>query len=193
MAVVEGAQRGGKRRRGRIINDLTPMVDIAFLLVIFFMTTTVFREPQAIEIALPPKGTVPTAQSNVITIFIDSLGNTTKQLADEPPVPIRLDSIEYYLRIEERKNVERQPGGQELLAQYDALPEGDRKDSLEKFIKRKVSKLVVLVDVHGKSLYQDMVRVMDQVQQAGIVRFSIIPHIVETPPPTRTKKGGRIR
>ncbi len=190
MAVVEGAIRGGKRRRGRIINDLTPMVDIAFLLVIFFMTTTVFREPQAIEIALPPKGSVPTAQSNVVTIFIDSLGNSTKQLADEQPIPIRLDSVEYYLRLEERRNVERQSGGKELLAQLDAMREGDEKDSLEKFIKRKVSKLVVLVDVHGKSLYQDMVRAMDQVQQAGIVRFSIIPHIEQ---PTPAKKGGRKR
>ncbi len=191
MGVVEGATRGKGKRRGRIINDLTPMVDIAFLLVIFFMTTTVFREPQAIEIALPPKGSVPTAQSNVISIFIDSIGVTSKQLSDEVRSQISLDSIEAYLKIEERNNVERQTGGKELLTQFDAMPEGEAKDSLDKYIRRKVSKLVVLVDVHGRSRYQDMVRVMDQVQQAGIVRFSIVPHIEQTPPPA--KKGGRSR
>jgi len=181
MAAVEGAvRRGGKaRRRGRIINDLTPMVDIAFLLVIFFMTTTLFREPQAIEISLPPKGTVETAQSNVITIYIDSLGQFSKQLSDETPVSIALDSLEPYLLTEDRKNIERQPGGADLLRQLESLEHGDVRDSLEKHIKRKISKLVILIDVHPKSLYQHMVQVMDRVQQAGMVRFSIIPHVEE--------------
>jgi biopolymer transport protein ExbD len=189
MAGAEGAaptSGKGVKRRAKFVNDLTPMVDIAFLLVIFFMTTTVFREPQAIEISLPPKGTVLTAQSNVITIFIDSVGQTTKQLADEKPNPIALDSIESYLRNEERKNVERQPGGPEFLAQFEAMKAGRSKDSLERFIRRRVSKLVVLIDVNQKSLYQHMVRVMDQVQAAGMSRFSIIPH--EEKP--QTPKGG---
>ncbi len=190
MAVVEGAERkGGKRRRGRIVNDLTPMVDIAFLLVIFFMTTTVFREPQAIEISLPPKGTVPTAQSNVVIIFVDSLGQITKQLAEEEPIPVPIDSIEIYLRDEERKNIERQPDGPQFLAQLEAMPEGSSRDSLLKFIKRRISKLVVLIDVHQKSLYQHMVKVMDAVQQAGMARFSIVPHVEEETKPTK-KKGG---
>ena len=32
---------------------MTPMVDIAFLLLIFYMVTTVFAMPQAMEINLP--------------------------------------------------------------------------------------------------------------------------------------------
>jgi len=189
MAGAEGAaptSGKGVKRRAKFVNDLTPMVDIAFLLVIFFMTTTVFREPQAIEISLPPKGTVLTAQSNVISIFIDSVGQTTKQLADEKPNPISLDSIESYLRTEERRNVERQPGGPEFLAQFEAMKAGRSKDSLERFIRRRVSKLVVLIDVNQKSRYQHMVRVMDQVQAAGMSRFSIIPHEEKPQPP----KGG---
>jgi len=186
---VERGGKGGFKRRVKFVNDLTPMVDIAFLLVIFFMTTTVFREPQAIEISLPPKGTVLTAQSNVITIFIDSLGQTTKQLADEKPTLINADSIESYLRVEERKNVEKQPGGLDFLQQAEALRARHSLDSLEKinrFISRKISKLVVLIDVHQKSLYQNMVQVMDQVQAAGMTRFSIIPHEAKAAKP----KGG---
>ena len=43
-----------KKRRIGISIDMTPMVDVAFLLLIFFMCTTVFRKPQALEINLPP-------------------------------------------------------------------------------------------------------------------------------------------
>jgi biopolymer transport protein ExbD len=49
-----GIQRRPKRRLGIRI-DMTPMVDVAFLLLIFFMVTTVFRTPKALEINLPPK------------------------------------------------------------------------------------------------------------------------------------------
>lgn len=53
------AKKGGgvhrPKRRVGIRIDMTPMVDVAFLLLIFFMVTTVFRTPQALEINLPPK------------------------------------------------------------------------------------------------------------------------------------------
>ena len=46
-----------RKRRVGIRIDMTPMVDVAFLLLIFFMVTTVFRTPKALEINLPPKET----------------------------------------------------------------------------------------------------------------------------------------
>src|SRR5947207_4500376 len=60
-----------KRRVGVRI-DMTPMVDVAFLLLIFFMVTTVFRTPQALEINLPPdeKTQVEIAQSKVLSIRV---------------------------------------------------------------------------------------------------------------------------
>ena len=56
-----GKKKGGKRakRRVGIRIDMTPMVDVAFLLLIFFMVTTVFRKPQALEINLPPDNKTP--------------------------------------------------------------------------------------------------------------------------------------
>ena len=45
---------GRPKRRVGVRVDMTPMVDVAFLLLIFFMVTTVFRTPQALEINLPP-------------------------------------------------------------------------------------------------------------------------------------------
>src|SRR2546427_8581788 len=60
-----------KRRVGVRI-DMTPMVDVAFLLLIFVMVTTVFRTPQALEINLPPDENVKIeiAESKVMSIFV---------------------------------------------------------------------------------------------------------------------------
>ena len=60
------------KRRVGIRIDMTPMVDVAFLLLIFFMVTTVFRTPQALEINLPPDKDVKieVAQSKVLSVFV---------------------------------------------------------------------------------------------------------------------------
>ena len=60
-----------KRRVGVRI-DMTPMVDVAFLLLIFFMVTTVFRTPQALEINLPPdkEAKVDVPQSKVLVVRV---------------------------------------------------------------------------------------------------------------------------
>jgi biopolymer transport protein ExbD len=42
-----------KKRRISIRIDMTPMVDIAFLLLIFYMTTTQFKPPEAKAVTLP--------------------------------------------------------------------------------------------------------------------------------------------
>jgi biopolymer transport protein ExbD len=69
-----GKKKGGKRakRRVGVRIDMTPMVDVAFLLLIFFMVTTVFRTPQALEINLPPddNSTAQVAISKVLEIRV---------------------------------------------------------------------------------------------------------------------------
>lgn len=44
---------GRPKRRVGIIIDMTPMVDIAFLLLIFYMATTQFKPPEKEKVALP--------------------------------------------------------------------------------------------------------------------------------------------
>ena len=75
LAAPKAAKKGvglhrPKRRIGIRI-DMTPMVDIAFLLLIFFMVTTVFRKPQAMEVNLPPAGVkVDVPESNVMIVYV---------------------------------------------------------------------------------------------------------------------------
>ena len=42
-----------KKRRIPVSIDMTPMVDIALLLLIFFMTTTVFKKPEEVAVQTP--------------------------------------------------------------------------------------------------------------------------------------------
>lgn len=79
--VVERQAKGGKKglrrpkRRVSIRIDMTPMVDIAFLLLIFYMVSTVFAMPQAMEINLPPEDTkdqqIEVKESNLLTLRVD--------------------------------------------------------------------------------------------------------------------------
>lgn len=49
---IKGAEHG-KRTRKQLFVDLTPMVDLAFLLISFFMLTTVLQENKAIKLNMP--------------------------------------------------------------------------------------------------------------------------------------------
>jgi biopolymer transport protein ExbD len=60
-----------KRRRIGISIDMTPMVDIAFLLLIFFMCTTQFQPPEKDKIALPDSASqAKSPESEIITVSV---------------------------------------------------------------------------------------------------------------------------
>jgi len=64
-----------KKRRLGIRIDMTPMVDVATLLVLFFMTATQFKPPQAVQIVLPSSDKGPKLpESGVMSISVDTTG-----------------------------------------------------------------------------------------------------------------------
>ena len=149
-----GKKKGGlKRRQPKRLGvkiDMTPMVDVAFLLLIFFMCTTVFRKPQALEINLPPdpKAKVEIAQSNVMTLRVIAPADKTKgdvkafvKLADAPFHEEKFDELEKVFATEGKKN----------------------------------PKLVVLVKIDRLVKYRFMVSLIDQLQFAELNRFSLAP------------------
>lgn len=120
--VVERQKPGkgkGHRRPKRRISiriDMTPMVDIAFLLLIFYMVSTVFSMPQAMEINLPPEEEqteVEVAESNLLTIRIDGLdrffwniGNPAKNLPQLiPPAKSASDTSGYVVDADSLRNL----------------------------------------------------------------------------------------
>jgi len=95
MASVDAAPRGGhdrkkgkkkKKRRLGVRIDNTPMVDVAFLLLTFFMLTTTLNRPQTMEINLPPNdATVEVAQSNLLTLRVKEDGSIYWNMAVDKP------------------------------------------------------------------------------------------------------------
>lgn len=141
--------RRPKRRLGIRI-DMTPMVDIAFLLLIFYMVTTVFAMPQAMEINLPPKPeadaieeTLKVKESNLLRIYVDKYND-------------------YYYKI-----------GTELVTQQDIkTPWPVPADSIrELFIRYSWDrhKLNTLLLIHPEAKYSRMVDLLDEVEVAEAI------------------------
>lgn len=88
-----GGQPHGKQKKGRrpkrrmgVRMDMTPMVDVAFLLLTFFMLTTVFRKPQTLEIKLPPgSGKAEVQESNLFIMKVDEANNFYYSIGTELP------------------------------------------------------------------------------------------------------------
>ncbi len=108
MSAVDTPQRGGggrhkkkhkaKKRLGVRI-DMTPMVDVAWLLLTFFILTTTFSKPQAMEINLPPDNNVKveTAESNLLMIRVNEKGEIFKNYGQEKPERISMDALTAFL------------------------------------------------------------------------------------------------
>lgn len=105
-----GAPSGGKKQKGLrrpkrrlgIRMDMTPMVDIAFLLLIFYMVSTIFAEPQAMEINLPPKeadeNIVKTKESELLTLRVDGKDRIFWSLGTKTPDTVSLARLPQFLQ-----------------------------------------------------------------------------------------------
>lgn len=161
MAELEQKQTGGKKgkKKGRkkmsTRIDLTPMVDLGFLLVTFFMLTTTFSKPQTMEINLPvkPKGEIREEDQNALKAskaFNIMLGKDNKVfwylgLANEP--------------IEGPKETD-----------YSA--DGIRKVLLEK--NSTIKDMVVLIKPTNDAIYKNVVDILDEMNISNIKRYALV-------------------
>ena len=95
------SDKGGKKKKRRIAIrlDMTPMVDIAFLLLIFYMVTTVFAAPQAMDINLPKETdtdeVTDVKKSNLCVLRVDSTNQYWVSIGDTKgdSRPIKRDAL----------------------------------------------------------------------------------------------------
>jgi biopolymer transport protein ExbD len=101
--VQSGGSRGqkGKKhaKRTGVRMDMTPMVDVAFLLLTFFMLSTTLTTPQVMEISLPPdsKTVVEVAESNVMTLRVRKDQAVFWNVGSQPPAKIQMGDLKNIL------------------------------------------------------------------------------------------------
>jgi biopolymer transport protein ExbD len=94
----KGKKHKGGRRMGTRI-DMTPLVDVAFLLLTFFMLTTTFSLPQVLEINLPPsESKSDVTESSLLLIRVVADGRIFWNFGTDQPRPIAWKELRAFLR-----------------------------------------------------------------------------------------------
>jgi len=189
MSEVAQNNKGKKKGRAKKMStrvDFTPMVDLGFLLITFFMLATTLSKPQTMEVALPSKEKVPEADqtkikaSRAVTIL---LGKDNKvyyyegtRENDIDPVLIPTDfspnGIRQFLI---KKNYEVMVKVRELRTEKET-----KKISDKEFEKRKdeiiADKKAPIVIIKGteESSYKSLIDVLDEMAICNIGRYAIV-------------------
>lgn len=156
MAEISQSGGGGKKKGGKVRSkksstkiDMTPMVDLAFLLLTFFMLTTTFNKPQTMEITMPdkPKETDKPPEINEKRVLTLLLGDD--------------DKVYWYVGIKD-PDVE--------VTDYS-------KDGIRKVLLRKnaeIKEMVVLIKPSDESRYKNVIDILDEMNISNIQRYAMV-------------------
>ncbi len=150
-----------KKRRVAIRIDMTPMVDVAFLLLTFFMLTTQFRPPQDVTVMLPSSHSAfKIPESDIMIITVDKGGS----------IYLSLDS----------KSLRASLFGEENQNRVD-IPV-DKNDLGNFLIQARMANLKLRTVVRGDkdAPYGSIEDVMTILQRAKITRFSLVTDLERT-------------
>jgi biopolymer transport protein ExbD len=158
-----GGKKGGGKVRSKKAStrvDLTAMVDLAFLLITFFILTTTLQKPKAMDLTMPDKDDVtknqlPVPATRTMTVLLGK-NNKVEWYIGLPTNPITPPTVTGF-----GKNGIREAlfdKGKEILASSG-------------------KPMIVLIKPSDKSTYSDMVTVMDELnivnnQQRAIVEIT---------------------
>ncbi|HCW08528.1 MAG TPA: biopolymer transporter ExbD [Cytophagales bacterium] len=147
----EGGKKGGKIRSKKSSTriDMTPMVDLAFLLLTFFVLTSTLSKPQTMEITMPekPKENDKPPEVNEKKVLTLVLGAN--------------DKVYWYVGITEP---------QAKAANFSK--DGIRKVLLEK--KSEIRDMIVLIKAMDEAKYKNMVDILDEMTISNIQRYAIV-------------------
>jgi biopolymer transport protein ExbD len=158
-----GGGKGGKQRAKKQSTkiDMTPMVDLGFLLITFFMLTTTLQKPSVMPLNMPDKDdTNPDVKIKI---------NPKESLAI---IPGKNDKVYYF-----QGNPEEDPNIQVQVADYS-------KDGIRKILKQFVaatpkeddgkSKFVAVIKPLDESNYKNMVDILDEMAVCKISKYAIV-------------------
>lgn len=151
--MAEIIQSAGSSSRVRIRSkklsthiDMTPMVDLAFLLLTFFILTTTLNKLKVMKINMPEKTpeTAPIPEKRVLTLLLD--GSDKIYWRQGITVP-KLESIKF---------------------SHDPI------NKLLTSKNKEIDKMLVLVKATDKSKYKNLVDIVDELAMAEIDRYCIV-------------------
>jgi biopolymer transport protein ExbD len=94
-----------KLRRIGVKIDMTPMVDVAFLLLIFFMSTSQFDPPQKVPISIPDShSNLKVPESDVMTLAVSKDNQILYQIGKKPQEFTDIANLETVVTDARRKN-----------------------------------------------------------------------------------------
>lgn len=163
----EGGKKGSKKVRSKKSNakvDLTAMVDLAFLLITFFMLTTSLSKPQSMDLGLPDKEDDKTKD---VDIKVDQRRTMTIILGDN-------DKIKWFHGLQATP----EPGGAPTDATYG-------KDGIRKEILKRVKSIpqvtgdknkgmIVIIKPTNKSSYKNLVDILDEMAICSVPTYAIV-------------------
>ncbi len=84
-----------KKKRVGFVLDMTPLVDIAFLLLTFFMFTTTMAQPQVMEMSIPPERQeqVDVKESELMTLIVRGDGKLFYKLGSETARGVAMEDL----------------------------------------------------------------------------------------------------
>jgi biopolymer transport protein ExbD len=148
---LHGRDDSARKATRREINvDMNPMVDLAFLLLTFFMLATTFSKPQAMELLVPAKAKE-----------TDAVKETPVKESKTLSLVLLEEEIVWYRGITDPE-VNRIPYQEkrvlEILLEANSNTDG----------------LVVLIKPLPSNEYEDLVLVLDVLRESGLQRYSLI-------------------
>jgi biopolymer transport protein ExbD len=144
--------------------DMTPMVDLAFLLLTFFILTTTLMKPSAVEVVMPDKPETnplpPVPAKRVLTFILDENDQLFWRHGITDPIQAVDFSHEPVNRLLIRMNTE-------------------------------IDKMLVLIKASEGSKYKNLVAILDELEIAGINRYCIVDITTEDKGLLKDRKHGQ--
>ncbi|MBL7811200.1 MAG: biopolymer transporter ExbD [Bacteroidetes bacterium] len=187
-----GSHHGGKHDKKRAKKqstrvDMTPMVDLAFLLLTFFVLTSTFSKPKVLRMIFPekldknnPDVKAPEVR-NGITLLLsgdDKLYYYTGALDEKA----QLETIDYtkngLRKVLAERNLKLINKLKELQGRMEKINEADTaaKNKVDREVKaaQAASDLVVLVKADEKATYKNMIDVIDEFMITQIAKYFVV-------------------